>query len=367
MMASKVNSRLPEQVLFEVLGSPFTDQRRSPTEKEADEYFDIAFENRVALWFLERCREEGVPLSEAAACNHAHLEERRIKTEAVVARLAKVLNEAAPGKWVLFKSIKPFPSTPNDTDWFPFSRKDHQRLVNHLLENGYVFLEKAPLQTTLIDEGGLGVTDSDKRGGVYYIDCYQIPGADYFVYLDPSKLKRHLVGKQVAGEVVPALDAAAELTAIVFHNVFPERTYSVESFYLILHYIYDLVRSGGVEDFSKTVRENHIERAVSANLSVTEALHKKHFNSVPAVLSQLLEEFPQERMEGSLVGSAGFGLPYNFSVACFWRTFLGKLRDPVSLRSAFVQLAHMLNPVFFADVMLLVWRRTRPGGVYKQM
>lgn len=366
-MASKVNSRIPEQVLFEVLGSPFTDQRRSPTEKEADEYFDVAFKNRVALWFLERCREEGIPLSEAAVRNHARLEERRIKTEAVVVRLTKVLNEAAPGEWVLFKSIKPFPSTPNDTDWFPFSKKDHQRLVNHLLENGYVFLEKAPLQTTLIDEGGVGITDSDKRGGVYYIDCYQIPGADYFVYLDPSKLRRHLIEERVAGEVVPALAAAAELSAISFHNVFPERTYSIESFYLILHYLEELERTGAIGDFVDTVRENYIERAVSANLAVTAVLHQKHFNTVPKVVGQLLAVFPQEQREGGRLECAGFALPYNFSVACFWRTFLAKLRDPVSLRSVFVQLANMLNPIFFADVMLLIWRRTRRGGVYKQM
>ncbi len=32
-----------------------------------------------------------------------------------------------------------------------------------------------------------------------------------------------------------------------------------------------------------------------------------------------------------------------------------------------VQAAHMLNPLFFADVVQIIWRRTRKGGVYEQM
>uniref|UniRef100_UPI002493A26B hypothetical protein n=1 Tax=Pseudorhizobium flavum TaxID=1335061 RepID=UPI002493A26B len=58
--------------------------------------------------------------------------------------------------------------------------------------------------------------------------------------------------------------------------------------------------------------------------------------------------------------------PYAFTNGAFWRTFLSKQRDPTSFRSSLVQFAHMLNPVFFVDVVQILWRRCVRGGVYEQ-
>ena len=181
----------PQELLLTTIGAPASTVRVRPTPDQVDECFDLAFENRVGLLFLERCRELGVALSPAARENHARLSERRDLTERMMIRLADVLQTVARDRWVLFKSVKPFPSTPNDTDWFPFDRREHPALVRRLLESGFSFLERAPLQTTLIEDSGAGRVHSDKRGGIYYIDCYKAPSADYFIYLDPDKMRRH--------------------------------------------------------------------------------------------------------------------------------------------------------------------------------
>jgi hypothetical protein len=353
--------------LLASLGSPLDPRVPRLSASEIDELFPIAFENRVALLLLERCDEAGLEMSADGAHNLTALRERKAKTEEVVVKLGRCLNEIAPDGWVLFKSLRPFPATPNDTDWFPLDRREHGRLCAHLLKNGFEFLERAPLQLTLVESAGLGVTHSDKRGGIYYVDCYVAPGADYFVYLDPAKMKRHIVHRQLGGIRIPMLNAAAELGAIMFHNVFPEKTYSLETFLVTLIYLKQLQEQGSVEEFVDIVRSNSWDYAASANLAVTASLHKHYFGTSPSVVEMLMERLPHAAHEAQAFEAAAYRLPYNFSARSFWGSFFRKLKDPVAARSAMVQAAHMLNPVFFLDVVRIIWRRMRPGGVYKQM
>tara|TARA_B100001093_G_scaffold445692_1_gene449462 strand:- start:6507 stop:7613 length:1107 start_codon:yes stop_codon:yes gene_type:complete len=355
--------------MFQVIGSPFLEISGSkyPSTQEIDDLFEFSFENRVGLLFLDKCRQKGIELSEKGSENLQKLEKRRSDTDDILIKLGKILDEVHAGEWVYFKTLKPFPSTPNDTDWFPFDERDHSWLCDHLLKSGFKFLEWAPLQTTLIDESGDGQADSDKRGGVWYIDCYRAPGADYFKYLDPAKMEKYKKEVLVNGHKLPGLESSAELSAICFHNVFPERTYSVETFYLILHYLKDIEANNKLTEFVKVVRENHVTCAVSANLAVTKALHEKHFGSVPPIFHDLLKRFNARSSEEKSVIKTNHYLPYNFQNSCFWICFLEKLKDPVSFKSLWVQAIHMLNPAFAWGALKIIWKRTRPGAIYKQM
>lgn len=355
--------------MFHLIGTPFHPdfQPDLMNGKEVDNLFEFSFENRVGLLLLQKCVDYGIELTDTGWANYRKLNERRINTEKILVKITQLLEPVCPGGWAMFKTVKPFPSTPNDTDWFPFDESLHTELCDHLLKSGFSFLEQAPLQTTLIDDSGVGLADSDKRGGVWYIDCYRAPGADYFKYLDPAKMKRHLVYTEVQGVKVPNLASPAELAAICYHNVFPERTYSVESFYLILHYLKDIEDRGLVEDFIETVNHNFMRRAVSANLYVTRAMHLEHFGTVPAILERLISIFNTESQEEGTVAKDNYYLPYNFNNSCFWSCFFEKLKDPISFRSIFVQAFHMLNPVFAWGALKIIWQRTRPGSIYKQM
>jgi len=357
-----------QDMLFKVIGSPFVNNEdiTLPTPEEVDELFDFSFENRVALLFLLTYVELGGKLTETGQHNLKKLQNRRIDTDAILIKVTDILDQKYAGEWVFFKTLKPFPSTPNDTDWFPFDVSKHGEMCQHLLDNGFTFLEQAPLQTTLIDDSGVGVADSDKRGGVWYIDCYREPGADYFIYLDPKKMRKHLYYEDVGDKKLPNLKASAELSAICFHNVFPERTYSIETFYLVLHYLNVIETTGDQANFIATVKENHIERAVSANLAITQSLHEEYFGSKAEFLESILNEFSEEIREGVNYSENGV-LPYNFSKLCFWRCFFQKLKDPISFRSLFVQFYHMLNPVFLWGVIKILKQRMSKGGTYKQM
>jgi hypothetical protein len=370
-MSAKKGKANKDQVakLFSFLGSPFVEEPGNKTLKssEIDDLFELSFENRVALLMLNKCFDHGIELSVLAKKNHQKLLERRAQTDEILKKLTRLLDENYKDQWAFFKTVKPFASTPNDTDWFPFDTKKHAEMCDVLLANGFEFLENAPLQLTVIDQSGVGLANSDKRGGVWYIDCYRAPGADYFKYLDPKKMSRHLERTTDGVTGLPILGAEAELCAICFHNVFPEKTYSIESFYLICHYLLDLGKNNRIDDFLEAAKYNHVGKAVSVNLRLTALIHTKYFGFVPKVIEDLLAIFNDCDYEESNFQKQDDLLPYNFSGRSFWAVFFAKLKDPIAFRSLFVQFFHMLNPVFFAGVIKIIWQRSRKGGIYKQM
>ena len=356
------NSRL----LLETIGWPIGTGSRVPHAEEIEVLTEFAFKSRVGLLFLEECVRKGVQLGPAARQLYDSLVARRDATEKVIARLTSRLDEVAKGEWVLFKSIKPFASTPNDTDWFPFDPKRHGELCRHLLRDGsFKLLEKAPRQTTLIESSGVGVTDTTKVGGVYYIDCYIYPSTDYFIYLDPRRLRACREETTVSGATVPVLSPHAELAAIMFHNVFPERSFSIESYYLIKCYLHMIEERGTSTHFVELCRDQKLEYAASANLALVRDIDAAHFAiddpAVPALLDAL--GYPGFRVQGFNPHGT---FPYEFPNKVYWSAFLSKQRDRTSLASTGNQLLHMLNPVFFADVIKIIWRRSVKGGVYEQ-
>ena len=357
-----------QKILFQVIGSPHSQNETIIKLKgnQIDEIFSYSFENRVALLFLEKLDSAGYRLTAEGLSNLERLRERRRNTDRVLEKITSVLNEKFQNEWVFFKTLKPFPSTPNDTDWFPFDVRNHEKMCKHLCENGFSFLEQAPLQTTLIEDSGRGIADSDKRGGVWYIDCYKQPGADYFIYLDPLKLKKHITFETIDGVQMPNLSPHAELSAICFHNVFPERTYSIETFYLILHYMLLIETEENLDLFIRTSKELHVVRAIVANLKITQSLHIQHFGVPVDSISYVLEELAgtailSEKERNPIV------LPHYFDVSTFWMCFFEKLQEPLSLKSLFVQFFHMLNPIFFIGVVRILIKRLSRGGTYKQM
>ena len=353
-------------LIFQTIGSPIGTGKAVPDPEKLEDITQFAFKSRVGLLFLEECLKKGVPLGPKAQELYDSLTERRLATDKVVVKLAKKLDEVAKGEWVLFKSIKPFASTPNDTDWFPLDSSRHGELCDHLQADGsFKLLETAPRQTTLVEQEGVGLTDTTKKGGVYYIDCYVAPSTDYFVYLDPARMRGHVTHTTINGYTIPILKPHAELTAIMFHNLFPEKVFTIESYYLIKCYLDAMERDGLIDEFVDVCREQKVEYACACNLAVVRQIDAKQFNLVDSRIDYLLARLGHKDMTIPDFDPLG-AFPYTFTNGAFWRTFLSKQRDPTSFRSSLVQFAHMLNPVFFVDVVQILWRRCVRGGVYEQ-
>lgn len=354
------------RILFRTIGSPIGSGDLVPDAADVEELTNYAFKSRVGLLFLDECIRKGVTLGAEAHELHASLQRRREMTDGVVVKLAKLLDEVARGEWVLFKSIKPFAATPNDTDWFPLEPSRHGELCDHLLATGdFKLLEKAPRQTTLIESGGTGVTDTTKRGGIYYVDCYVYPSTDYFVYLDPRRVRGYVEHVLVHDYPVPTLAPQMELTAIMFHNVFPERSFSPESYYLIKSYLDAIERQNALDEFVQICRDSHVDYPAAAQLAMVAEIDRAMFGTVDRRIDPLLDALGHHGLH--IAGFDPLGAyPCSIPNRVFWSTFVRKQRDRTSLRSSLVQSAHMLNPVFLADVIKIVWRRSVRGGVYEQ-
>lgn len=355
------------RLIFETIGWPIGTGTRKPAPQQLETLTEFAFKSRVGLLFLDECLRKGVELGPKARALHASLMARRAATDRVIVKLARRLDEVARGEWVLFKSIKPFAATPNDTDWFPFDAARHRGLVDHLCAEGHGFklMEKAPLQWTLIEDGGIDITDTTKKGGIYYIDCYVAPSTDYFIYLDPARMRDSVEMTRIDGYDVPILQPHAELTAIMFHNVFPEKSFSIESYYLVKRYL-DLIEAAGTLDaFVTACRDQKVEYACAVNLALTRDIDAGQFGGNDPRIARLLDALGYGDL--TIKGFDPFGaFPYAIPAKVFWGAFLSKQRDRTALRSTGNQFLHMLNPIFFADVVRVVYRRTIKGGVYEQ-
>lgn len=354
------------RLIFQTIGWPIGTGTRIPQSDAIEEMTDFAFKSRVGLLFLDECLRRGVALGPKAIQLHESLMTRRSATDRVVAKLARRLDEVAVNEWVLFKSIKPFASTPNDTDWFPFDARRHKELVDHLTaDGGFRWMEDAPRQTTLIEEKGQGITDHTKKGGVYYIDCYVAPSTDYFIYLDPRRMRNHTEHVDIDGYPVPILKPHAELTAILFHNVFPEKTFTIESYYLIKRYLDLIEASGSFDEFVEVSRDQKVEYACAANLLLARSIDDAQFGLKDPRIDFVLAALGYGHLQIADFDPLG-SFPYAFPAKVFWRAFLSKQRDRTSFLSTLNQAVHMLSPFFFADVVRIIWRRTVKGGVYEQ-
>lgn len=356
------NTSSQMRLFFELVGSPFV--AREPRRFSDDELlaaYDQAFPNRIALLYLSLHRREGWdPRLEE---KYQALKTREERTFAVIARLAEQLNRWAPDKYVVFKSIKPYPATPNDTDVICLGNDaDYEAMYQHLLDAGYHFHEWAPQQRTVYDAEGEGRVGLGKKGGTYYIDLYTEISTDYFSYMNKRRFRPFVVDGEVNGVPVKLLRPEPELAVVMFHSVFPERTFQLEHFYLPL---YLMSRDGfDLDVFLRFAREARIVYAVRTQCALIARLHREHFGFVPAPIERVLRELGDNPREVKRLESARLTTPYLFSPRTFWTAFALKATEWHSFKSLLWQGLKMLDPRFFMDVMRSIRRRMSEKGIY---
>lgn len=347
--------------LIVLLGTPFSANRHVRNDRPLESIYDKAFEDRVALLYLTMYRKEGWPKS--LEDKYLKLNDRREKTLEVVAGLGQTLNQFSSKEYAIFKSLKPYPATPNDTDVIIFGdRKRFKAVLHHLYSEGYLFHEWAPMQTTLIHPDGKGKTGKGKKGGTYYIDMYSDISTDYFLYIDKRSLIPYVETRIVNGQEIQNVRKEVELAIILFHNVFPERTFQLEHFYMPLYHFAE--KDFDLNTMIEFAEKQRLTRAIATNLTLVEYIHKRLFGFVPDQVGHLLEHWGRNYWELERFKHSGMETPYMISPRTFWHTFYDKLHDNAALKSLVVQGMHMLNPIFFADVCRSLKNRFSEKGTY---
>jgi hypothetical protein len=350
------------RVFYELLGSPFVDKPlRRFSDEELLEVYDLAFPNRVALLYLSRHRRQGWdPRLEE---KFQTLKAREQMTFDVIAQLAGVLNEWRPDQYVIFKSIKPYPATPNDTDVICFADPaGYEEMYKHLLKRGYVFHEWAPQQRTVYDPRGAGKIGAGKKGGTYYIDLYTEISTDYFAYMNKRRLKPFVITRNINTVPVKLLRPEPELAIVMFHSVFPERTFQLEHFYLSLHTLakpdFDL------NAFIRFALESGSAYAIKSQVSLIAWMHGQHFGFVPAPVQRILDELGSNSREVARFKANEGRTPYMFSPRTFWSAFAIKALEWHCFKSLVWQGVKMLNPKFFIEVIRSIRLRMSEKGIY---
>ena len=347
--------------LIKIIGLPFVDEIPDVPFEVLEEIYDKAFADRVALLYLTIHRRDGWPgiLEE----KYKRLNKRRERTLDVVAGLGNDLNQFCHEGYAIFKSLKPYPATPNDTDVICFgNREQFKATLEYLYSKYYLFHEWAPMQTTLIHPKGKGKTGKGKKGGTYYIDMYSDISTDYFLYIDKRSLIPYVQNIELNGIQVRNVRKEVELAIILFHNVFPERTFTLEHFYMPLYHFKEEHFDMGV--FTAFAEDQRLVYAIATNLTIVEYVHGKLFGFVPDRVSQVLDQWGRNPYEIERFRKMGAETPYMFSPRTFWTTFLHKLHDNAALASLLNQGIHMLNPIFFLDVMISLKNRFSEKGTY---
>jgi len=361
-----IDNRLTINILRRI-GTPAGLQEKglaTADQRELVAEYKVAYTNRIGQLYLSSVPQMFLP--QQLAEKLVHLEERESKTLQVVAGISKALQEGG-FRHVVFKSIRPFPFTPNDTDVLMLEPPNRfGEVTAYLLDYGYKLLGYAPLQTLLYDPAGEGKVNIKKHGGIYYIDVYRNAGSDYFIYLDSRYAATQVRHLTICGVGVPVLRPELELAVLLYHNVFPENTYHLEHFYLVMYFLYGQQRIDTLE-FVQQVRRNHFVIPVRANLSITSRLHQLAFGCVPERLSALVEMLGEDILSVQRLERASYQVPYHFRPQTFILSALAKLVERSSLQSAFVQGVHMLRPSFMRDAFRAIATRIKGYGVYEQV
>ncbi|MCC7004849.1 hypothetical protein IT397_02950, partial [Candidatus Nomurabacteria bacterium] len=259
-----------QEKLVKLIGTPFSERiSQNVSDQELLEFYDFAFENRVALLYLSLYRRDG--WDQLLEEKYRYLKVREEKTFDVISRLASKLNDFDNENYIVFKSIKPYPATPNDTDVLWLGSKEKYKEANkYLLNNGYIFHEWAPQQKTYFDERGRDQVGKGKKGGTYYIDFYEDISTDYYAYANRHKLRPFIRKEILNGVEVNFLASEPELAIMMFHNVFPERTFQLEHFFVPLYYF--AKKDFNFEVFINFVKSQKMEEAIKANLTLIKEL-----------------------------------------------------------------------------------------------
>lgn len=360
----------PTLKLLRIIGSPFLPKSQLSIPEESIELYNYAFKNRIALLYLKALEEKGK--LDYLQPQYEELHNRYHKTLITIERVSKLFNSKGI-PYVVIKTIRPFPATPNDVDiLFLGPEHEYKEAVEIMIKAGYVKFGTAPMQVLLFDpRDGVRLQTNEngkisKKGGIYYLDLYKELAVQYFVYLDKKKVSQHLTTFDLFNNVkVTVFRREIELLLLMFHCVFPTQSYGLEMFYTILYHLSG-VNAKDIHNFIDLARENHATLPVRVTLAITAALHRSAFNMVPEVISEMLTQLESETTESERLARNDFLMPHELTFSTFFRTFLAKLKEQKARRSLSVQLLHMMNPKFARIVVRKIVSQRERKERYQQ-
>ena len=334
--------------LIRIIGSPFVsdqEQELPENKEEALELYDYAIKNKIGLLYLETLKNQ--EKLEEFRLKLKHEEERKKHDEQLITaiRISKLFNSFSVN-YTIFKSIMPFPATPNDVDIIHFgSDEEYEKAVEILLRSDYTEVKgQADAEQRMFHDARDGKLEPHPREkDVYDIDIYQRVSASYVLYLDKRKLEKYVAEMKIGDNKIMVLRPEAELVAIIIHSIIPEMLCTLFVYYATLHHLVKM-NSEEINRFIAIAKENHVTFSVKSHCSLVAELHHTAHGFVPETIEEILGELGDETSETKNLVKNNFKMPHRYSWSVIIRTLLEKMNEKEFRMSVLKQTVNMLNP-----------------------
>lgn len=239
---------------------------------------DLAKLNKVLLLYLESLVKVWGEVE--YTCAREYLEEQLLKLREQQARMTSLITfiaglfESEKIEYTFFKTIKPFPHTPNDADILLASTSDLKNAYKALKSEGWIPLNKERY----------GITMYNRIYGLN-ADLHLEPMVSNLLYLDKSLLFQHAIEKEINDYRIRTLDDCAELIAVAAHSGYKEHIFTLNDFYTIIM----LAENVRQKDLSELVANTKSRVIVMMQLTLTSSLVKAAFSKINLKLNCLLE------------------------------------------------------------------------------
>jgi len=350
----------PTFKLLRTIDSPFKLVGELLERKQALELYDYAVKNKIGLFYLKAIKDQGKLEEFGLESEYRKEHAKHSKQLITVRRIAKFLNSMNVN-YAVFKSILPYPATPNDVDiLYLGSSEEYKKVVETLLKNGYISPRdgSGPHVVMLHDRRA---RDHDSLHGkdVYDIDLYNEVAISHVVYLDKGKLAEYVTDTYALGGRVKVLKPEVELLASIVHSVIPEQLFTLFVHYATLYYL-EKMGPKEIRYFVDIAEDSNVVTPIRAHLSMVAALNLVSQGFVPDKIEEILAKLGEETREKRILIKNNFKAPHRYSWSILIRTLLEMMKGKEFQKSIAMQMVHMLKPKFANYVVgQLAWRRNR--------
>jgi hypothetical protein len=313
--------------IIRAIGSPFIKKAYSESLVYSKQFYSFAEDNKIPLTFLSK-----LPLEVRQTLPEHDYHTVRLKRLLEIAGKVSNLFSDEGLKYVIFKTLRPFPEYVSDVDILNMgSNADYLKMKEVLKNNNYVFMEKGAYCTTFKDYKTNFETEA-------MIDVYTEVSVNRLIYLDKRTLNQYAVTRQLPEDkVTTVFEVEAELLATIAHAGIKENRYILAEYYATLCYFSEM-NEAAIKRFIDLVRLNKLACVARWHLSITLMIHSAVYGVMPKKLVTLLDDL------GGFWGVSWESIncaspPYNISPLTLALVMREKFGDKLFKRSFLSQLA----------------------------
>ena len=353
--------------LLRTIGIPFlAGTETSKEDNESLELYDHAIKNKIPLLYLEALKKQG-RLNELKS-KYKEEYARYLKFLDGVAKVSEVLN-TADIEYVIFKTIKPFPTVHGDADIIILGDDEmYKQAVEALLYADYI-----PTLSGLVDVKTLTSKEEYKKaakimvnpthgGGKHGLGHISPTGTDlvdpertvdidlqkdlalnYVIYMDKNKFRGYITEITLPnGAKIKTPTSELDMAIVIAHSL-AEQMYLLGEYYAFLYRLSEM-DGRGLNNFIDILKENKLTTAAKSFITITAVLCEEACGKVPKKIEELLDEFGYDAAEAGRLVKSGFKVPHRYGWSTLIKIFIEKMKEKRFRRSVLVQMVRMLDP-----------------------